>query len=871
MEENQNLTQGTQSQWQVGFSLKDWATSLNNTQNVLRKAKQSQSINDDTASITHLAASSINSDDKEITRKSNKAIRETQVARWIKDYYSRIYPEELDKMGINFDDWWGAEDTIKWYLSANPSSTQYLKKYITSDDTKNDPMDLYYTMWWLPSKDEEIVNRGMNAIDAWVWETSKNFMSWIDESAIWLRNFYNWIEWIWNKDALYFWALENYAHEVLGKDTTQLTDLEIYWIQEALKDEETFKMFEPTPQKAVTKTAAWFTDALFTIAAPWAKYIMSLLAATPWTDKWMELVWRTQIWIWQVVNGLIPPLRAYRSTLTDIDKMEFDAWVWSLVTMWALKKYWGKIKYVTKEAYTDLINKIWQKKIISKFLAIKPQNNLPTASDLNNIKDTTTQEMYNQAAKIWDTTRTYENPKVSSALSQIDPQELRWTRSYSDLNDLVRKSIDTRARLQDSILDTFERFVGKDNGRIGWGANLEYDVSVENYDEPIQEWIDYMREMNPDWKTRNVTDAVSQWYNKWKLSVSKIKKLVRAMNAQSRNFKKWLEWQELKNHTSKVNRITQQLNQLVKEWLNNEPAFKELWLDNVVEYLDKQESDLLYTRDLISNILNKLNSYEADIPNTNILKKTSKLLNIFRSLKSPSSAVNELWELWGPEKFNPKYRQSELNSMLNKWADLNETLEKYKTPEEIQKALDKFNEQYQKDFWDVNEWPIEWEVIDPSEWEKRDIYDSNKYLDDIIKVEHPEDFMLPEDQRYNWQDWIDYTSPTRVTPEGYAWRYWQTLESWKNMFRQAWLSPEKVDLVVDTLQKNWFKLKSAARWLFDDLPWDLETEILWEEMAKAKAKAKEEFDNKVNRKEAKNKAKDEAKNESEDLKKKVKK
>jgi hypothetical protein len=42
----------------------------------------------------------------------------------------------------------------------------------------------------------------------------------------------------------------------LGKDISSLSDLEVYGIVEALKNKEIYDKFKPTPQKALTKSAA---------------------------------------------------------------------------------------------------------------------------------------------------------------------------------------------------------------------------------------------------------------------------------------------------------------------------------------------------------------------------------------------------------------------------------------------------------------------------------------------------------------------------------------------------------------------------------------------------------------------------------------
>jgi hypothetical protein len=153
-------------------------------------------------------------------------------------------------------------------------------------------------------------------------------------------------------------------------------------------------------------------------------------------------------------------------------------------------------------------------------------------------------------------------------------------------------------------------------------------------------------------------------------------------------------------------------------------------------------------------------------------------------------------------------------------------------------------------------WFVEWEVIEPDFNPSRS---PNEFLEELletVEVEKPENFMIWEDANYNWQWWIDYTTPTRVTPEWYPWRYWatsesykwkpawdfwtpaefepkpepksitaedyawkygQTLESFKAQLQKAWLKTDLIDAFIGNLEKKNFKV-GWKQWTLFDIP-----------------------------------------------------
>lgn len=836
----QNISNGVTNQWQAMLqdtpSLKQFADDFNSYQETQMAQKKKQNYDDNVRIMSNLYDAKLNTNNHYVASESDKAIKKTQVAYWISEFYNTNYEKELAEAWIDFNSMTN-EEIIDWYTELNPNSYNILKNYVLTETDINNPLELYSEMWRLPTKTEEDLAMNLDWFLRFIEDTSENMASWINETYQWFRNFVTGIQWMLDKDAEYQWAFENYAYDVLWKDIDSLSDIEVFWITEALKNRDIYNEFKPTPFKATTKSAAWISDTMFSIFMPWAKFVISALWADPLTEPAMNFVWKSQESIWEIVNWLVPPLWLYRSQLTDWDKKEFDAFVWSLVTIWMFGKYWGKQKTMSKDNYTSIIDKIWTDKIIQSFNdKIKPTNlrpvnrseiiwengevnldGLDAQNKLLSLRDQvlknaeSTEDLYNQAAKIWATSRVYENKLVSDALWQISEGNLRNIKTYPELYNSIRENISYLGKLQDSILDTFERTVTEENGKVWGKIDFGNWVITEEYDTPINDYIDFMEEIWGDWKTRSITKAITQYYNGGKLTTSHLYKMKRALNAAFRKFKKWIDSpEEMRAYTKRVSRISEQLTQIAREMINKEPAFKSLWLDNVLEYTDKLQSANLYTRDLIWDLMNKINRYNRDIPNNTTIRTTWKILWWLLNLSSrPSWLAN--WLKW-PEKLTPAGRQAQLNSMLNKRSDLSKKLDSAKTTAEIEKVLDKFNKEYQAEYGKVSEWPIEWEVIDPAEWERRDDMDAEQALNEIFETVasetiYPESRMLNEDPKYNNWNSVDYTTPTRVTPEWYAARYGQTLESWKKWLRNWWMDEANIEAYIDNISKNEFKYK----------------------------------------------------------------
>ena len=251
---------------------------------------------------------------------------------------------------------------------------------------------------------------------------------------------------------------------------------------------------------------------------------------------------------------------------------------------------------------------------------------------------------------------------------------------------------------------------------------------------------------------------------------------------------------------------------------------------------------MIATVEKLVELNNKVNQIKAAIPDKSVLNKVWTFLWKF---SSKSKAANEIInKMWWADYMDALLREKNLNRALNAFSDLLEKLNKApdKSEEVIKNWLkDKNNKEVAESYGGF----VEWEVMEPDYNPSRS---PNEFLEELlepVKVENPEDFMLWEDAKYNWQDGIDYTTPIRVTPEWYAWRYWQTIESFKAQLQKAWASPEKVDAFIDNLNKKNFKVWWLQKALIEDVPsWEktkFEFKTLGEEAEETTAskKAKE--------------------------------
>jgi hypothetical protein len=232
------------------------------------------------------------------------------------------------------------------------------------------------------------------------------------------------------------------------------------------------------------------------------------------------------------------------------------------------------------------------------------------------------------------------------------------------------------------------------------------------------------------------------------------------------------------------------------------------WLYAPLNYLDRAISDIINSNALFSDIKESVWEYKWNIPRRENWQK-ARDWSVRAALSRWRSVISDMiWE----KAYNPLTREQDLPKNLKYFNENKSKLPKDETIQRIDEWIKDTNTSKSTAVEDT--WPVEWEVIEPK---RRNIYDSNNYLEDIlIDVEPYVIKSLIEDPKYNWLlGWIDYTRPIRITPEWYAANYWETLESykWKN---REWVIKKN----AETLLKLGYKVKEI---------WDVLKEAWWEE------------------------------------------
>ena len=907
MEENIYTWQpDADSQQQWGYtsqntvpSLKQFADSFNNRQITIRKAKSNQSYNDDVNLMNNLYEAQTSAKDKNVASESGKAIRKTQIAFWIRDFYNNNYKDELNQLWINLDSMTNWE-VMDWYTELNPNSYDLLKDYIITERDINDPLELYYKMWIMPSDDSiSLSNRIKTSVEQirnwdmeWYFNQSreniKKFwsdfaeaeMSWPTEMYYWLRNFVNWVQWLWDNDANWFWALQNYAHEEMWKDVSQLSTLELYWISEKLKNPEVFADYAPTPVKWWIETVAWFTDTLFTIAARPVKLLFSAADADPLTRPLMNVLWWTQEklmweWFWWILTF---PLEWYVNSLPENDRKKWYAWLGSVLTLWLAfksKNSWPRandlFRWILKDLWRDKLVWWFEDKVLkplSPMEYIDYQLNwwpkwqmwwewLEWWTWLTPVEEwAIAEQMWLEAGRTINPKYIYENKQASDAYSQLDPEQLRNVKDFKSLIQMLKNSIKWKASTQDAILDTIDKrywMWTEYREPIEWRWEFS-DIPSRT----VEKWFNIMERYTTFTRDKNILNIMSKVANKNKLTAKDMKNMARALDRQFKIWKKWKTHEEIKQWEAEIEATRQELNALIRQEVDLIQDFREIWIPNILEYLDKQQSPQIATIEKLVELNNKVNQIKAAIPNKSTLNKIWTFLWRFSSKAKAANTIIE--KMWWADYMDALVREKNLNRALNAFSDLYEKIRK--NPDNADKVInewlkDKNNKEVAENYW----WFVEWEVIEPDFNPSRS---PNEFLEELletVEIEKPENFMLWEDTSYNWQWWIDYTTPTRVTPEWYPWRYWatsesykwkpawdfwtpaefepkteskpitaedyagkygQTLESFKAQLQKAWLKTDLIDAFIGNLEKRNFKVW-WKQWTLFDIPSETKT------------------------------------------------
>ena len=164
MAENQNINEWNKF-GNVIPTLMDRVSQFQTFQSEARAKKQIENIEASNRTKQDLYISWLNTEDHWVAKSCNRAIKLTQVADWIRDFY---------KDQVDFSDsYWTDSNVIKTYIDSNPSSWPYLKAYVTDDeDTTCDPTQLYRTMGWIAWEERREQNTGFYDLLYWKDESS---------------------------------------------------------------------------------------------------------------------------------------------------------------------------------------------------------------------------------------------------------------------------------------------------------------------------------------------------------------------------------------------------------------------------------------------------------------------------------------------------------------------------------------------------------------------------------------------------------------------------------------------------------------------------------------------------------------------------
>lgn len=681
MEENQIITQQPWTQSNIWGSqafvkptLREMAERLNNRQISLRKAQQQQSYNEAEQTMNSLMTSGIQSNNKVISSKSNKALREKQVAYWIQDYYSRTYPEELDKLGINFDTWWNDSDTIKRYLKNNPDSTQYIKDYITTENNTNDPMEFYNTMWW-------IEKNAWDKIWDWTKTAGQNFLSFFESWGDVVRNAVN--MWIW---ALEWdqtpWALENYARMNYGKDFYSLSETEKAEARQAISTQEWLDMYKPTAQRIALKWWEAVLDAAFTFGAPRTKAGFSVAWATAEADvPWVsDVLWRAlggldkvNGFLWWIVSE-VPWLSNFRDSLqTEQEKAEFDNILWMIVLWKILQKRWWRIKNSTslKKTVMNELDPVRTAKEIQDRMTNAPKdikNAVEKQAVKSAVKNTAKNEAWLReiANVVWQWEATDIDSSVKAMQNLWKHVDLKSLSTFQEIDNAWHSTVAKLSQIVDENLEKYTWKVIKASDQKF--TIIDWKEMWKVVDDAITDLKDvYTKQRNVDW-LKDLADFENKFQWEW-VSYKELNDFAREYGTEmdSRNAKNQL--------TTDAKVWTERTRSGIKDLIRERVPAEEF------KDIDAEIWSISNFRKLIQKSIEKANSTEQKLRDKWVVESVRKAYSDIKG------AVT-----WAPrwETENIYHIQERLPKLLKEFDELNTQLEKANKAE-AEKLIKWFN------------------------------------------------------------------------------------------------------------------------------------------------------------------------------------
>lgn len=608
----------------------------------------------------------------------DRACKVWEMARWIRKYWeSRWYDRS------NIEDL----DLVQQYSDAVPDSWKIMYDYITQPQ-EDDPMPYYIKLWFEEETDEDRANSWFKNMR---WSFDK---MWQGLRTQW--NVANMYDWKWDT-----WAIQDYAYDKYGRKHpfSAITDEEWKAVERDIRLDPSILDKYKSEAWAIKDTVMWGIVS-FMNTTPLG---LTTNVTTTWiasTEPWEWAFWKLWQWaetIWYYANKF-PWLKQYRDALpTEEDKRERDQFVWqeiiALITRWAIKWY--------KEIKSMSNDWTWWGGMFERFKEQKQ-------AKLN-------EKLQDTGGKITWAKTVQEQETATRWLQDAD---IKWSKNYEMLTEkLQERGKEIEAAEDIEYAKNEQKYKPEETRSMKDFEKDWYKSSVLL--RPVEDWIELLKdfyEWNPE-KLAELDLIEQKFKNEW-LTKWEINNISRAISQEYETYKS--RWQQ---KTSIAAKNVEEIRRAVKD-------FAREWNDTLVE-LDKKWSDNMNTRAMVSDLQDAIVKFKMNKRAKNVFQKLAWVAaNIFSFFwwREFLSKIfkNAVWE----DTYTPILRESDLKSLTNKFTKLNEKINWAKNKAEVEKVVEDFNKEMDKEFW-----PLEWEIIEEakSEWYK----DSNSYLED--KVELKED------------------------------------------------------------------------------------------------------------------------------------
>lgn len=760
---------------------------------------------------------------------SSKELEEQYFVSWRVD--------ELAWMIVGYaqDNWvtltWNSADIVRnyviWNKNKNPNVVDDFAEFTHTTWNKKDFAD---HMWWTwePSSMDEIID--------WLGSVLNNMTRPERTAGQWIRDLYSsfqgWSLW-YNTEVLSKWkskeerqAIQDYAAEKYGKWLSQLTEEDwknVEWDVEHNPEllEEYKKRY--TPLNWVIETGVWWLATIGSLTPYW--FLINLLISawleTPYAKDLIWIFWEWLDKFWGLVSA---PLKLLDQSwefdnLPDETKAMVNQTIsWVLLhklLMWENKVTW---KTEMRPWVRETLNTITPKfirNIVNKLSKNKDPELKQIEKEYNIDK-----EKMDYAWKLADldaqeTDNTYES--IVNSLERI-PEKSRWMETTDDIITQIDNLSERINKMEDKLYEYDTRTYGPENDYLKiWWAEFK----------PIADWIEILRKIYADDKvTLAAIDDLEQMYLAWKVTNW-------MKNTMARAIADWFEAYSARDvlKSWELAWTVEQARRVLKESARGPYEWMVPWFKNALEYLDSAWHDAIVARNRFLKSRWKYKAAKNDEPVTSKWKKiankvTELWADTYNAVKT--KWVSLAWKLSNRlsknKSYDPLSREWDIGSLLKIFYAADKKLWRTNYETKIEDWLKNMAEM-EEDVPVENTTTLEWEVIEP-EWTRhsnRNIYDSNKYLEDI--VEQVEAWKKME---YNeWYNW-DPSVTIRVTPEWYAWRQWQIIESYKVM-EEIWLNENE----ITDIMKKWWVSEKEIKAVQQSLFWEWEipewkrTDFLW--------------------------------------------